>query len=251
MEKDTLFRALRRVRASDQVAGEVTNRILDGDLRPGDKLPGERDLADQFRVNRSTVREAIKSLSDLGLVVSRHGGGTVVQDYMVRAGLKILPHLFLRGDDRGELLRSVLESRRIFAVEVTRLAAGRAKKKEIALLAELVDQMEGVIDDRATFQALDFDFVHILARASENWVFRLVTNSVRPIYDERPELFLALVDEPKPIVAGYRQVIEAIEAGDADRAARAIEKVMRAGEAKLEAALGLGQKKKSEKGKAR
>lgn len=243
MEKDALFRALRRVRASDQVAGEVTNRILDGDLRPGDKLPGERDLADQFRVNRSTVREAIKSLSDLGLVVSKHGGGTVVQDYMVRAGLKILPHLFLRGDDRGELLRSVLESRRIFAVEVTRLAAGRAKKKDLALMTELIDRMEAAIGDRTAFQALDFDFVHLLARASENWVFRLVTNSVRPIYDERPELFLALVDEPKPIVAGYRQVVAAIEAGDAERAAKAIEKVMRAGEERLEAALGLGKKK--------
>ena len=57
------------------------------------------------------------------------------------------------------------------------------------------------------------------------------------------------MDEPKPIVAGYRHVIAAIEAGDADRAAKAIEKVMRAGETKLEAALGLG--KKTEKGRAR
>jgi GntR family transcriptional repressor for pyruvate dehydrogenase complex len=228
-----MFRALRRVRASDQVADEVTDRILDGALRPGDKLPGERDLADQFNVNRSTVREAIKSLSDLGLVVARQGGGTVVQDYMLRAGLKILPTLFLRGDDSGELLRSVLESRRIFAIEVTKLAAMRAKKKDLTAMRKLVAEMDGVRDDPTAFQALDFDFVQLLARASENWVFRLITNSVRPIYDQRPELFLALVQDTGPIVAGYRAVIDAVAARDGDRAARAIEKVMLAGEAKL------------------
>lgn len=242
-----MFRALRRVRASEQVADEVTGRILDGDLLPGDKLPGERELADQFQVNRSTVREAIKSLTDLGLVVARHGGGTVVQDYMRRAGLQILPYLFLRGDKNGELLRSVLESRRIFAVEVTRLAGLRAGKREIAKLRELTDEMHEKRADTVRFQALDYDFIQMLAKASENWVFRLITNSVRPIYDERPELFVALVADADRVVAGYRAVVDALDEGDGDRAAKEIEKVMRNGEAKLEAALGLAPEKKGKK----
>ena len=244
-----MFRALRRVRASEQVADEVTGRILDGDLLPGDKLPGERELADQFKVNRSTVREAIKSLTDLGLVVARHGGGTVVQDYMRRAGLQILPYLFQRGDESGQLLRSVLESRRIFAVEVTRLAAARRSEDDLAALSAIADEMAKVESDPARFQALDFDFVSRLARASENWVFRLITNSVRPVYDERPELFLALVHEPGRIVRGYRAVISALESSDEAAATKAMEKTMRAGEEDFLAHF--APKKEARKGKAR
>ncbi|CAN5204031.1 hypothetical protein BH09MYX1_BH09MYX1_38270 [soil metagenome] len=232
-----MFRALRRVRASDQVADEVTTRILDGKLAPGDKLPGERELADQFQVNRSTVREAIKSLSDLGLVVARHGGGTVVQDYMRRAGLQILPHLFVRGDQTGKLLRSVLESRRIFAVEVTRLAAARMSVTDRAALEAIVVEMERCGDDVARFQTLDFDFYELLAGASENWVFRLITNSVRPIYEQRPELFVALFADRAPILACYHDALAALAARDADRAAHSIDRVMRDAEAKIEALL--------------
>lgn len=250
-----MFRALRRVRASEQVAEEVTGRILDGDLLPGDKLPGERELADQFQVNRSTVREAIKSLTDLGFVVARHGGGTIVQDYMKRPGLQILPHLFLRGDPNGELVRSVLESRRIFAIEVTRLAAGRAQSADLTALSDIVTQMAEHREDPMRFQALDFDFVERLARASQNWVFRLITNSVRPVYDEKPELFLALVARPDRIVDGYREVIDALRAGDASGAAAAMETTIRAGEAAFAAALGeLGRettREKARKGKTR
>ena len=141
----------------------------------------------------------------------------------------------------------MLESRRIFAVEVTRLAGLRAGKREIAKLRELTDEMHEKRADTVRFQALDYDFIQMLAKASENWVFRLITNSVRPIYDERPELFVALVADADRVVAGYRAVVDALDEGDGDRAAKEIEKVMRDGEAKLEAALGLAPEKKGKK----
>jgi GntR family transcriptional repressor for pyruvate dehydrogenase complex len=222
-----MFNALKRLRASELIANEVRQRILGGALRPGEKLPGERDLAGQFKVNRSTVREALKSLADLGLVVIRHGGGAVVQDYMTRAGLQLLPHLFVR-DAGGDpiMLRSLLEARRLFAVGITRLAVERATPEEQATLAELVEEMGRAQDDLARLQDLDFDFVQALGRVSRNWVFVLILNSVRPVYAEQRDLFAPLYAEPGRILAAYRKVVASLPERRVERAARAMDAVM-------------------------
>jgi DNA-binding FadR family transcriptional regulator len=234
-----MFSMIRRVRAYEQIAEEVRDRILRGVIRPGDKLPGERDLAGQFGVNRSTVREALKSLSELGLVVVRHGGGAVVQDYFARAGLQILPYLFSRGAASAELWGSLLETRRIFAVEMTRLAVERAGEEERVALSQIVDQLEKAAAplDLDRFQALDFDFVHALARGSHNAIFVLVMNSVRPVFEQQHEFFRPLYEDPQMILAAYRKIVGYIEDQDSDRAARAMDAVMRAGETRVHALL--------------
>ena len=222
-----MFHALKRPRASELIASEVRHQILGGAIRPGDKLPGERDLAGQFQVNRSTVREALKSLADLGLVVIRHGGGAVVQDYMTRAGLQLLPYLFVH-DAGGDptMLRSLLEARRLFAVGMTRLAVERATPEEQAALAELVEEMRRAQGDLARFQDLDFDFVQALGRASRNWVFVLILNSVHPIYAEQRDLFTPLYAAPDRILAAYRKIVASLPERRAERAARAMDAVM-------------------------
>ena len=90
------FARLRKVRAYEQVADAIRDQILTGDLKPGDRLPSERELAAQFGVGRPTVREALKSIEEQRLVDVRHGGGVVVLDYS-QAGLSLLPYLLLRG----------------------------------------------------------------------------------------------------------------------------------------------------------
>ncbi|MCK6547795.1 GntR family transcriptional regulator [Myxococcota bacterium] len=238
-----MFSALKRVRAYEQIADEVRERILKGLLRPGEKLPGERELAGQFGVNRSTVREALKSLSELGLVVVRHGGGAVVQDYAARAGLQILPYLFPRdGSGSLELMASLLESRRIFTVETTRLGVERAISGEQLTLARIVGELEKLADELVAlgddddarrdellerFQSLDFDFVDCLARASRNAILVLVMNSVRPVYEQQRALFRSLYDDPRAIAAAYRKIVANFDAREADRAARIMETVMR------------------------
>ena len=79
---------------ADRIATTLRRAIVAGQLRPGDALPSERELADEYDVNRSSIREAIRRLETWGLVKIRQGSATRVSDFFVSAGLDMVPHLF-------------------------------------------------------------------------------------------------------------------------------------------------------------
>ena len=93
-------------RVADKIAEKLRAAIVGGRLRPGDALPSERELAEQYDVNRSTIREAMGRLETWGLVKIRHGGATRVSDYLMGAGLELLPHLVELG---GKVDPGILE----------------------------------------------------------------------------------------------------------------------------------------------
>src|SRR5437870_12279434 len=74
------FEAVRKVKVYEGVARQIERLISEGSLKPGDKLPSERELAEMFRVSRSSLRDGIRKLELLGLVEARHGEGTIVRD---------------------------------------------------------------------------------------------------------------------------------------------------------------------------
>src|SRR5579864_8606978 len=123
----------------DAVADRLRGDILAGRLRPGTRLPSERELSLALGVNRLTLRASLARLEALGLLVTRHGAGTVVASWRERAGLEMLGTL-LRGRRLGdaswhELVRSALEIRRIIAGEAVALAAERHTTEDIEAIA--------------------------------------------------------------------------------------------------------------------
>lgn len=223
-----MFPALEKKRASDQVADAIRRRILSRQLGPGERLPGERELAAQFEVNRSTVREGLTALSQLGLVSVRHGGGAVVLDYRSRSGLQVLPYLL--SSTTVPLLESLMEARRLLMVEIARLAARRASRKHLAALQGKLRELERAGDDVATFQDLDFELASLLAESCDNLVFLLIINSVRPVYWRLRENFRELYAERRRILSRYRALIAAIASRRERQAATAMDAAMRLGE---------------------
>src|SRR3984885_3974209 len=113
----------------DAVADRLRGAILAGRLRPGTRLPSERELSLALGVNRLTLRASLGRLEALGLITTRHGAGTVVASWRERAGLEMLGTLVkglkLADPAWHELVRSALELRRILAAEAVALAPGR------------------------------------------------------------------------------------------------------------------------------
>ena len=113
----------------DAVADRLRNEILSGRLRPGTRLPSERELSLALGVNRLTLRASLARLEALGLITTRHGAGTIVASWRERAGLEMLGTLVkglkLADPAWHELVRSALELRRILAAEAAALAAER------------------------------------------------------------------------------------------------------------------------------
>lgn len=139
---------------------------MNGELRPGDKLPAERELADQFGVSRTAIREAMKALTYSGLVVIQPGRGTFVTDI----SSKVVRHSFdmlVRGSNETGI-KDLIEIREILEPEIAALAAVRAGSEDIESMEEAVRAMDMAMDDPETFIEADLDFHLALAQGSNN-----------------------------------------------------------------------------------
>ncbi|HAE82668.1 MAG TPA: hypothetical protein DCK85_04695 [Ktedonobacter sp.] len=174
----------------EQVANQIEKRILSGELRSGDRLPTERDLAEQFHASRTAVREAMKILAQKGLVDMRPGRGTIVIDGAPEAmqhSIGLVMKLKL-GEVGGS--DNLVEVREILETEIAALAAARATEKEIAALQEAVRVMDECLNDADAFIAADNQFHQALAKATQNTLILILVDSiVNPLSEQRKQIF--------------------------------------------------------------
>ena len=131
-----------RTSLPDQVFHRLVSDVLAGRYAPGERLPTQRALAAELGVNMASVREGVKRLEQLGLVEVRHGDAMRVLDWRLHGGPDVLVHLIARaGSLDVEMVRSVMEARRLLLSESGRLAAGRRSEEQAALLVSLADQL--------------------------------------------------------------------------------------------------------------
>ncbi|OHX11417.1 FCD domain-containing protein [Chromobacterium sphagni] len=162
---------------SDVIVRQLEKRILDGVLKPGDRLPPERQLAEEFGVSRPSLREAIQQLASRGLLSSRQGGGTWVTDRLETAWSdpweKLLhQHEELRGD--------LLEFRRVLEGTVARCAASRATPADLERLQRCVDKLQQAYSggDLTEQARADVEFHQAVAEASHNVLFAHLSGSL-------------------------------------------------------------------------
>src|SRR4051812_84768 len=222
---------------AERLFAQLSTEILSGRYQPGEKLPTQRRLAADLGVTMTALREALKRLERLGLVEVRHGDAMRVTDWRARGGLDVIAHvLFAAGGlDRG-MLADVMEARRLMLAESARLAAERRDGEQSTRLAELAERLASA-PDPATAQALDWAFFHELVEAARNVVLLLVMNTIRDLYLQRGELFQAVVAERGELAPLYARAARAVERGQGDAAARAVEQLASAQQAALMEAL--------------
>jgi GntR family transcriptional regulator, transcriptional repressor for pyruvate dehydrogenase complex len=209
---------LSRESVPDQVFGRLCEAILGGGYAPGERLPTQRALAADLKVNVATVREAVKRLEQLRLVEVRHGDAMRVRDWRRSGGLDALA--LLRSVDR-DVVRSLFEARRLLLSEATRLAAERADAAQAEKIAELARAIAVAADDHAALLA-DWHFMAAIVEAAGNLVFQLIVNSVRELYLPRIGAFGGIVAHRDAWAPTYLRAAEAIGAGDGEEAAAAV-----------------------------
>jgi GntR family transcriptional regulator, transcriptional repressor for pyruvate dehydrogenase complex len=205
----------------DQIFESTCRAILSGRYAPGEKLPTQRRLADDFGVNMATVREAVKKLEQLRLIEVRHGDAMRVRDWRKHGSLDVIAQMLLNaGAFDREVFANVLEARRLLLTECARLAATRRTKEQSARLSELAEHLASEADDGSA-QAVDYEFYEELADASGNLVFTLILNTTRDLYLANAALFRAVVGNRDRLTPLYDRIAAAIEARDHDAAAQA------------------------------
>src|SRR3954451_11680797 len=169
---------LSRTSLPDQVFHRLVSDVLSGRYAVGERLPTQRALAAELGVNMASVREGVKRLEQLGLVEVRHGDAMRVRDWRLHGGPDVLVHLIAHaGALDADMVRSVMEARRLLLAESARLASERRSDDQAALLTALAAQLEEAPDEEQA-QHLDFAFFAVLIQAAGNVVFLLVMNSI-------------------------------------------------------------------------
>lgn len=214
-----MLRPIGKQRVGEEIANQLRSLILRGEYAVGDKLPPERKLAEELGVNRASLREAIKSLEQMGLVKTRQGDGTRVLDFMQTAGAELLSHLLpAEGPADPSVLADVMEFRRWFGREVARLAALRASEEDLARLTEIVERGMA-ISDASEMIKLDFEFYVALAQSAKNRVLQLLINTIRGIIINLASFFASFNPPPSAVRQHQEKLLEALRAHDAERAA--------------------------------
>jgi DNA-binding FadR family transcriptional regulator len=180
------FRAPSRRRLHEDVAEQLRDAILDGRFAPGTKLPPERELAVEFSVNRTSVREAIKVLEGLGLVLVRQGDGATVRP-LVDASLEVLgPMVFHGGRLDLALIAEMAEMLRPMLLEMGRLAIERCRPADLVAIRRFRDVAADTgreLEER--YFAIHELFV-LLADMTRNRVWQMLARRLRALFRQEP-----------------------------------------------------------------
>jgi GntR family transcriptional repressor for pyruvate dehydrogenase complex len=220
---DSPFKPVAQRRAFEDVIVQVEEAIAAGRLRPGDRLPPERDLAAQLRVSRASVREALRILEAFGVVEARRGRGADAGSVVTTDGQNGLAGLLRIYSLLMNVPLSDLVDLRVAVESMT--ARGAAEKGNGGRLTELAASMDGVTD-RGAFLQLDTDFHVELARASGNALAPLLMEALRETIAQKMRAAFDAVDDwdstREHIAADHAKLAAAVQAGDGESAAMTV-----------------------------
>jgi GntR family transcriptional regulator, transcriptional repressor for pyruvate dehydrogenase complex len=171
-----VYNLIHSERLYERIVQQIQARILSGDLEAGHQLPTERELAEQFGVSRTAVREAMRVLAQSGLIEVRPGRGTFVIDGAPKAIKHSLGLAVKIGQAAG--YSDLIEIREMLEVEIAGLAAQRATEEHIAAMQDTVAAMDSAMDAADAFCEADLDFHLALAQGTQNALIPMLIDSV-------------------------------------------------------------------------
>jgi GntR family transcriptional repressor for pyruvate dehydrogenase complex len=197
------------------VTRHVSALIFRGEVRPGQRLPPERELAAQVGVSRISVRSGLRSLAAKGVLVTRHGAGTFVAD-----GPPVLDSepLGLLAALHGFTPHEMFEARRTLEVGVAGLAASNATGGQLAAIADEVTGMFASLEDPQTFLVHDIRFHRAIATASCNPILAALVQMVSVIFYDVCRRTADKTGEQRSGAEMHRRIYQAIRAHDPGRA---------------------------------
>jgi DNA-binding FadR family transcriptional regulator len=212
---------LRRRKLADEVEDRVLALIQDKGLKPGDKLPSERELMVTYQVGRPAIREAMQNLQRTGLVRIRHGERPRVaepsMDAMVERMAQSMRHLLTHSE---ATMKHLKDARVVFESEMARIAAGNRTAADLNKLKAVIDRQSQLRNDASAFLECDGEFHSMISAMSGNPIFESLSHS---LFGWLAHFHVDMVRKPgleKLTLEEHRAIFSAIEAGDGKLAGR-------------------------------
>lgn len=220
------WRPVRRLRAHEEVLARIEEQITAGRLRPGDRLPGERQLAESLGVSRASVREALRVLEAMGVLVSSTGRGPDAGAVLAGRPAEALGDVLRLHVGLAHFsMRDIVETRRVIETWAARSAAEHAAPEHLARLRDAVGRMSAPDLTPDQFNAADTDFHLVLAEASGNTVVATLMHGLRDAVGRHAVEAVERLGWPESAAAlreDHDRILAAVEAGRPDAAAEAV-----------------------------
>lgn len=213
------FSPIPRPNLTEEIVKRIISVITDLGMKPGDKLPTEREFVEKFRVGRSSVREAIKILSAIGVVRIVAGAGMFVGNGNLSLLTKPLSLGFLRG---GRGTAELIEARRLLEVELAGLAAERASAEEVAVMKEGLAEMHAHQEDFERYTESDIHFHLAVARGAHNEVLLDLLETLQHIIRKWIVKSIEEVEGKPSSIHEHVPIYDAVSAHDPVRARAAM-----------------------------
>jgi DNA-binding FadR family transcriptional regulator len=225
------FRALDQRRAFEHIIFQIEEAIHSGQLRPGDKLPAERELAETFGVSRASVREALRVLEGFGVVAARVGNGPNSGSTISNTGgIGMTSALRLHAAVMQIPTRDIVDVRVQLEMHAVRRACTASRADDLARIRQTMEAMVAATSPEE-FHALDTEFHVALARASGNELLPVMMESLRGAMQRDMLAGYARQGDWEPLrtdlVEQHRGILEAVEVGDEDNAAELVKRHIR------------------------
>ncbi len=211
--------ALRRSRLSEEISKILQKQIMSGEVPPGARLPTERELADSFKVNRTTMREALRRLEGMELLEIRHGDGVYAKNYLESTNFNLINAIFDM-DESNDSILNVLEVRRIVVPEMAYLAAKRCTDEDIEELEQII------FNEDMDMSKKEIRVHQGIARATRNPVYTIMQNFFYQITSKYSCLYFSHEEAVERADRFYTRLFNAIRRRNATAARRIMREAM-------------------------
>ncbi|NGQ94867.1 FadR family transcriptional regulator [Brevibacillus sp. SYP-B805] len=194
---------------------EIHELVQKRNLRPGDKLPSERELSEQLGAGRSSVREALRALELLGLIETRRGEGTFLKHYRHNRLIDILGFFLLRD---AKTKKDIVEMRKILELEAVRLACRRASSKHFEEMERILSAAAERVEKGEVPTEEDYLFHRVICRSSRNSILHRIWVPLVEYSQSTRSESLSREGRARNAIEEHRQIMEAIRSGDEETA---------------------------------
>lgn len=221
MQGDSMFSPVKTKKVYEVIIEQIKALIIEKKLQPGDKLPAERELSEQFSVSRASVREAFSALEMMGIITILPGEGSFVRQVSVEGLFEPL-NFFLQVEI--EDIMKLLEVRKILEVEIVKLAAVRATAEDIAEMEKALGEMRGAMETNDIGDVADAQFHYAIVCAAHNPILNTLMNAISGLMAQtyrssRQKLYL-MAEMPESLYSGHLSIFQAIVRKDPHLAAQ-------------------------------
>jgi GntR family transcriptional repressor for pyruvate dehydrogenase complex len=221
-----MFKQVKSKKVYQHVVEQIQFMVMNGELKKGDKLPTERDLAEQLGVSRTSIREALRSLEMVGLVESRQGEGNFIGGNIKGNFFEPLSVMFMlnQGDPRD-----ILELRMVIEVEAASLAAQRVKKEDMTEeIRELKDLMKKLREASSEDESknIDLQLHYKISEITGNYLIMMLLNTISSLMETFVEsargMILVDPENREKLLNEHQNIVDSISAGDSKKSIKAM-----------------------------